>query len=63
MAKLKLTFKNDGTVRKETTGFTGGSCIEKTQFIDDALSGTATIKYKPEFYHDETVSETTSLSA
>jgi len=63
MAKLKLTFKNDGTVRKETTGFTGGSCVEKTKFLDDALSGKANRQYKPEYYHDETVSETTQLSA
>jgi hypothetical protein len=63
MAKLTLTFKNDGTVRKETTGFTGGSCVERTRFIDNALAGKADRQYKPEYYHDDNETVSTTLSA
>lgn len=47
-----LTFDWDGTVKKETSGFTGKKCTEQTMFIEEALSGKAKgpRKFKPEYY-------------
>lgn len=38
-AELILTFNEDGTVHKETTGFVGTECESRTKFIDEALKG------------------------
>jgi xanthine dehydrogenase iron-sulfur cluster and FAD-binding subunit A len=38
--EMILTFEWDGkTVNKETIGFTGKTCTEKTAFIEEALHG------------------------
>jgi len=40
MAEIVLTFEWDGkTVHKETSGFTGKSCVDKTKQIEEALNG------------------------
>lgn len=44
--KMKLTFKWDGTVHKETTGFTGKACVTETKFIEDALGIVKDRKFK-----------------
>jgi hypothetical protein len=53
MAELILTFKFDGTVKKETKGFTGSNCITKTKFIEDALGKVAKCTLKSEYYESE----------
>lgn len=57
MAELILTFNEDGTVSKETKGFVGKSCIEKTKFIEDALGKAKNRRLKSEYY-DEADQET-----
>ena len=37
--ELILTFNWDGTVVKETTGFSGKKCTEIMKFIEEALHG------------------------
>jgi len=46
--RMKLTFKWDGTVAKETSGFKGKTCVTQTQFIDDALGVVKDRKFKLE---------------
>jgi hypothetical protein len=50
---MVLTFDWDGTVKKETSVFTGKKCTEQTKFIEEALSGKAKgqRKFKPEYYN------------
>jgi hypothetical protein len=54
MSEVTLTFEWDGkTVHKETKGFTGKACTEKTKFLDDALGTVQDRKYKAEYYVQE----------
>ena len=53
MAELIMTFKFDGTVKKETKGFTGSDCITKTKFIDEALGKVTKRTLKSEYYDSE----------
>ncbi len=57
MGLLTLTFEWDGkTVRKETTGFVGKECVDKTKFIEDALGKPQKRKMKADYYEEtETV--------
>jgi len=53
MAELILTFEWDGkTVKKETKGFVGKTCMSKTKFIEDALGTADNRKFKSEYYED-----------
>lgn len=48
---MTLTFGWDGSVKKETSGFTGKKCTERTKFIEEALGGKTTKRtFKPEYY-------------
>ena len=53
--ELTITFEWDGkTVHKETSGFEGKSCAEKTKFIEDALNGVnQKRRFKSEYNHKE----------
>lgn len=56
--ELILTFNWDGTVDKETTGFSGKKCTETTKFIEEALHGKNLKRtYKREFTQDGSVRE------
>jgi hypothetical protein len=49
---MTLTFEWDGeTVHKETSGFEGKACTEKTAFIEKALGGHATNRRFKDEYH------------
>lgn len=49
MAKvMKLTFKFDGTVEKETSGFTGQSCAKETEWVEKTLGKVQDRKWKAE---------------
>jgi len=51
MAEIILTFEWDGkTVRKETKGFIGEDCVNKTKFLEEALGDSGKRKYKAEYY-------------
>jgi Protein of unknown function (DUF2997) len=50
MAEVILTFKFDGTVKKETKGFVGTDCVDKTKFIEEALGVADKRKYTTEYY-------------
>lgn len=50
MAELIMTFGWDGTVKKETRGFVGTDCVEKTKFIEEALGDSGKRKFKAEYY-------------
>jgi hypothetical protein len=53
MAKtIKLTFLPDGSVKKETAGFSGKECISKTKFVEDALGTPGERRFKDEYYDD-----------
>lgn len=53
MPEMILTFKSDGTVKKETKGFIGKECITKTSFMEDALGGTPKgRKFKDDYYKE-----------
>lgn len=54
MAELILTFNEDGTVSKETKGFVGKECVEKTKFIEEALGKKkGERRYKAEYYEQK----------
>jgi hypothetical protein len=56
MAEIILTFNTDGTIKKETKGFIGKTCVSDTKFIEEALGETSDRQYKSEYY-DEQVEE------
>jgi hypothetical protein len=59
MPEVILTFEWDGkTVNKDAIGFTGKTCTEKTDFIEQALGATnQKKKFKPEYLHQNKVKE------
>lgn len=50
MKQIILTFKKNGTVEKEVNGYTDGTCLAETDFIDNALGEVEETEMKPEFY-------------
>ena len=51
MAEIILTFEWDGkTIHKETKGFTGKQCVDKSKYLEDSLGGAGERKYKVEYY-------------
>ena len=60
MPTMILTFEWDGkTVKKETSGFEGKTCEEKTAFIEEALSGqNLKRRRKPEYLKQQKVRDT-----
>jgi len=54
MPEIILTFEWDGkTVKKETKGFTGPSCVEKTKFLEDALGKASNRRKKSDYYEEK----------
>lgn len=58
MAKeIILTFEWDGkTIKKETKGFKGNSCVSETKFLEEEL-GTAKNRRKKSSYYAENTEE------
>jgi len=63
MAEIILTFEQDGTVHKETKGFTGGDCVKKTEFLEKALGTAGKRTLKAEYYARETEKNSDHLRA
>lgn len=63
MAEIILTFNFDGTVKKQTKGFTGGDCIKKTKFIEEALGEAGERTMTKEFYDRPEENNTDKLRA
>lgn len=62
MPELILVFEWDGkTVHKETKGFTGKSCVQKTKFIEDALGKAGERKLKADYYEEDKNQETNRI--
>jgi hypothetical protein len=57
MAEMVLIFNEDGSVYKETRGFKGKSCVDKTKFIEDALGVASDRKLKAEYHEQESQKE------
>jgi len=56
--ELTITFNWDGTVQKETSGFEGKSCTEKTAFIEEALKAKDEKRtFKSEYYQQPVKTE------
>lgn len=54
MPEIILTFELDGkTVKKETKGFVGNSCVSKSAFIEKALGKPKNRMMKSEYYETE----------
>ena len=54
MGTLTLTFEWDGkTVHKETSGFIGKECVEKTEFIEKAIGKPQKRIKKADYYNEE----------
>ena len=52
-AEMILTFKKDGTVKKETKGFIGKECVTKTAFMEEALGTSKGRKFKDDYYKED----------
>jgi len=50
---IEVVISPQGETRVETKGFTGGSCRQASQFLEQALGTTASEKPTAEFYHQE----------
>ena len=50
MKSVKLTVGKDGSVKIETSGFTGGTCKEVTEQLKKGLGVVTQETEKPEFY-------------
>jgi len=56
MPKIIVTCDRFGKTAVTVEGAHGGSCVEKTQTVEQALAGNATRELKPEFYDDAAAS-------
>ena len=61
---MKLTFKKNGTVKKETFDFEGKSCVDLTAFIEEGLHahGDSGKVFKDE-YHNRRLDAGNQVSA
>ena len=50
---IEVVISPQGETRVETKGFTGGSCRQASQFLEQALGTTADEKLTAEFYQQE----------
>jgi hypothetical protein len=53
MGEIMLVFKWDGTVQKETRGFEGKSCVDKTKFLDDAIGNAEDPQFTEEAFKED----------
>ena len=51
---IEVVISPQGEARVETNGFTGSSCRQASQFLEQALGATASEKLTAEFYQPET---------
>lgn len=58
MKTITFTLEKDGTVKVETSGFQGASCVKETESFERALGLDPKREYKPEFYQTQTVTKT-----
>lgn len=64
MAQIILTFEWDGeTVKKETKGFIGSTCVGKTKFIEEELGIAGERTQTSEYYAKETTKQAAQLGA
>jgi len=53
---IEVVITPQGETRLETKGFTGSSCRQASQFLEQALGTTASEKLTAEFYQQEAAS-------
>jgi len=53
MKEVIMIFNPNGTVTKETKGFTGKCCVKETAFIEEALGKPGKRRLKSEYYEQE----------
>ena len=53
---IEVVISPQGETRVETKGFTGGSCRQASQFLEQALGTTANENLTAEFYQEEAAS-------
>ncbi|MCI0356973.1 MAG: DUF2997 domain-containing protein [Planctomycetaceae bacterium] len=47
---IEIIVAPDGSTRLQTRGFQGGTCLEASRFLEDALGDKASDERTPEFY-------------
>jgi hypothetical protein len=50
MKEIVIDISDDGQIQLETTGFSGKSCIEESQFIKDILGSETTRQLTPTYW-------------
>lgn len=50
MKQIIVTVGKDATVKVETKGFSGPSCLQETQALEAAIGGVSRTEQTPEFY-------------
>ena len=50
---IEVVISPQGEIRVETKGFTGSSCRQASQFLEQALGAAASEKLTAEFYQQE----------
>ena len=53
---IEVVISPQGEMRLETKGFTGGSCRQASQFLEQAIGATASETLTAEFYQEELAS-------
>jgi len=54
---VKYSIRQDGLVTVETSGMTGGQCLEVTRGIEEELGTVLTREFSPAYYESEPVEE------
>lgn len=48
--RVEIILGADGSVKVEALGFTGTSCLEATEFLDDLFGSPSSVDLKDEYY-------------
>jgi len=51
--RIVIDFHPDGTVEVRTRGYAGSSCMEASQWIEEALGATTNVKKTSEYYQEK----------
>ena len=63
MSEIVLTFEWDGeTVHKETSGYTGNACVQKTAWVENSLGKGGKHKMKAEGFGDKNIKQSERYS-